>query len=67
CSISCIRLVMLVSVVPVSGSFLDRQECSSEYRHCRMKCATTEYAIKYCEDWTICCGAKDRQAKKKRI
>ncbi|XP_042140180.1 beta-defensin 43-like [Peromyscus maniculatus bairdii] len=65
--LSVLAVLTLLSIVPLARSFLEGQECSSEHRHCRMKCDTTEYAIKYCEDWTICCGAKHREAKKKRL
>ncbi|MEJ1280396.1 defensin beta 43 [Cricetulus griseus] len=43
----------------LTGIFFESHGCSSEYSHCRMKCETTEYAIRYCEDWTICCRSKE--------
>ncbi|CAO2591264.1 Beta-defensin 43 [Lemmus lemmus] len=32
-----------------------------------MKCDATEYAIRYCEDWTICCRAKKKETKKSKM
>ncbi|CAH6828618.1 Defb43 [Phodopus roborovskii] len=64
--LSVLGVLTLLSTAPLARSFLESQECSSEYRHCRMKCEASEYAIRYCEDWTICCRAK-KELKKKRM
>ncbi|XP_005075334.1 beta-defensin 131A [Mesocricetus auratus] len=60
-------VLTLLFIVPMARSFLGSQNCASENRHCRMKCETTEYAVRYCEDWTICCWAKKKKVKKKKM
>nr|XP_048277728.1 beta-defensin 43-like [Myodes glareolus] len=65
--LSTLGVLTLLSVTPLARSFLERQECSSEYLHCRMKCDATEYAIRYCEDWTICCRVKKKETKKSKM
>ncbi|XP_055465513.1 beta-defensin 43-like [Psammomys obesus] len=65
--LSVLGVLTLLSIVPLARSFLERQGCSSDLYHCRMKCKADEYATKYCEDWTICCRLKKRDIKKKKI
>uniref|UniRef100_A0A4X1V767 Beta-defensin n=2 Tax=Sus scrofa TaxID=9823 RepID=A0A4X1V767_PIG len=40
--------------------------CPGGRRNCKMKCDNDEYAIKYCEDWTICCKLKQTEFKERR-
>ncbi|XP_034355107.1 beta-defensin 43 [Arvicanthis niloticus] len=65
--LSILGVLTLLSTVPLARSFLENQDCFSEFRHCRMKCNADEYAIRYCEDWTICCRVKKKEAKKRRM
>ncbi|XP_035299988.1 beta-defensin 43-like [Cricetulus griseus] len=57
--LSTLGVFTLLFIVSLAGIFFESHGCSSEYSHCRMKCETTEYAIRYCEDWTICCRSKE--------
>uniref|UniRef100_A0A8C6H5D5 Beta-defensin n=1 Tax=Mus spicilegus TaxID=10103 RepID=A0A8C6H5D5_MUSSI len=63
---SILGVLTLLSIVPLARSFLENQDCS-KHRHCRMKCKANEYAIRYCEDWTICCRVKKKESKKKKM
>ncbi|XP_038165495.1 beta-defensin 43-like [Arvicola amphibius] len=65
--LSILGVLTLLSMIPLARSFLESHECSSVYLHCRMKCHATEYAIRYCEDWTICCQVKKKELKKSKM
>ncbi|XP_021059804.1 beta-defensin 43 [Mus pahari] len=64
---SILGVLTLLSIVPLARSFLENQDCFSRHRRCRMKCKDTEYAIRYCEDWTICCRVKKKEFRKKKM
>ncbi|XP_075806187.1 beta-defensin 43-like [Microtus pennsylvanicus] len=65
--LSILGVLTLLSMIPLARSFLESQDCSSMYLHCRMKCKSTEYAIRYCEDWTICCRVKKKEPRKSKM
>ncbi|XP_052047585.1 beta-defensin 43-like [Apodemus sylvaticus] len=65
--LSILGVLTLLSIVPLARSSLENQECFSEHLHCRMKCKASEYAIRYCEDWSICCRVKKKEVKKKKM
>uniref|UniRef100_A0A8C3YL73 Beta-defensin n=1 Tax=Catagonus wagneri TaxID=51154 RepID=A0A8C3YL73_9CETA len=53
-----------VSLSKARSSFL-HEGCSGGRQNCKMKCNNDEYAVNYCADWTICCGVKKTEFKKK--
>ncbi|XP_019588640.1 beta-defensin 43 [Rhinolophus sinicus] len=56
----------LLSIVPSARSTFFYKRCSSRYYSCRMKCNLDEYAIRYCDDWSICCRVKKIGYNKKK-
>ncbi|XP_051016644.1 beta-defensin 43-like [Acomys russatus] len=65
--LSILGVFALLSIVPLARSSLGNKKCSSVYLHCKMRCDANEYAVKYCEDWTICCLVKKKEVKKKKM
>ncbi|XP_023081081.1 beta-defensin 131A-like [Piliocolobus tephrosceles] len=59
-------VLYLLSTVPPARSFIYIDECPSEYYNCRMKCNADEHAIRYCDDWTICCKLKYIEIEKQK-
>ncbi|KAL2761601.1 beta-defensin 131A precursor, partial [Daubentonia madagascariensis] len=47
------------------GSFFNAV-CPPGQHSCRMKCSAGEYAVRYCDDWSICCKVKNVEIKKKK-
>ncbi|XP_006161299.1 beta-defensin 43-like [Tupaia chinensis] len=62
-SLSILGVLALLCIVPPASSF-SSVTCPPGLHHCRMKCNANEYAVRYCDDWSICCKARNKQIKK---
>ncbi|XP_073909431.1 beta-defensin 43-like [Castor canadensis] len=58
------NLLLRHSTDQTARSFAFKTGCSSDYQSCRMKCKVDEHALRYCDDWSICCGVKNSEVKK---
>ncbi|XP_017652395.1 beta-defensin 131A [Nannospalax galili] len=66
--LSVLGVFTLFFMVPLARSFVSDQRCSSTgYLTCRMRCSDGEYAVRYCNGWTICCRLKKTEIKKKKL
>ncbi|XP_016055732.1 PREDICTED: beta-defensin 43-like [Miniopterus natalensis] len=60
-----LEVLALLSTVP-PASLVFNSRCSSASHTCRMKCNPKEFAVRYCDDWRICCKIKALDLKRRK-